>query len=229
MTPKVHIHLWLPIRVGEELFADMSLISEHALQCLGQSPLYNFLLSQAAGFIIPNPKRVVSSTPGIFQRQSETQPSPRWGVEPFSRQVCSSTGSLPGQMSWSAAADCSCHPWGQPPSAPRIKWTLWFLTSSKWFPWCYLTTKTTMAWLKDWKAEAHVNMHWQILVDAGSGPLPSPRPPTSHFHLLLESHPFSRSCVYMSVYDTIKTEPRQMCNVEIHYALFTCVTISFTN
>lgn len=124
MTPKDHIHLWLPIRVGEELFVDMSLVSEHALQCLGQSPLYNFLLSQAAGFIIPNPKRVVSSTPGIFQRQSETQPSPRWGVEPFSQQVCRSTGSLPSQMSWSAAADCSCHPWGQPLSAPRIKRTL---------------------------------------------------------------------------------------------------------
>lgn len=103
---------------------------------------------------------------------------------------------------------CSCRvqlpPLGTTPSVPRFKWTLWFFSSSKWSPGAYLTTKTTLAWLKDWRAEANVNMHWQILVDAGWEPLPSPKLPTSLFHLLLGSHPFSRSCVYMSVRDTIK-------------------------
>lgn len=62
-----------------QFFVDMAHVSEHALLCLGQSPRYNFPQSQAAGFLIPNPKRVVSRTPGIFQRQFETQPSPQWG------------------------------------------------------------------------------------------------------------------------------------------------------
>jgi len=53
--------------------------SQRAPLRLGQSPRRNFLLSQAAGFHIPNPKQAVSSSPGIFQRQFETQPSPRWG------------------------------------------------------------------------------------------------------------------------------------------------------
>lgn len=77
LLQKTHIRLWLPVRVGEEFFVDTSHVSQHALLCLGQSPQCNFLLSQAAGFLIPNPKWVVSSTPGIFQRQLETQPSPQ--------------------------------------------------------------------------------------------------------------------------------------------------------
>lgn len=61
---------------GRATSADASHVSQHALLCLGQSRRHNFLLSQAAGFLIPNPKWVVSSTPDIFQTQFESQPSP---------------------------------------------------------------------------------------------------------------------------------------------------------
>lgn len=58
------------------MLADVSHVSHHALLRLGQHRQYGLLLSQAAGFLIPNPKRMVSSTPDIFQTQFETQPSP---------------------------------------------------------------------------------------------------------------------------------------------------------
>lgn len=61
---------------GRATSADASHVSQHALLRLGQSRRYNFLLSQAAGFLIPNPKWVVSSAPDIFRAQFESQPSP---------------------------------------------------------------------------------------------------------------------------------------------------------
>lgn len=179
---------------------DMSLISEHALQCLSQSPQYNFLLSQAAGFIIPNPKWVVSSTPGIFQRQPETQPSPWWGCNPSPNR--SAVGLVLSQVRQLQSAAAT--PGDNPPLPPDSNEVCDFSAAVNDPPGGYLTTKTTLAWLKDWRAEAHVNMHWQILVDAGWRPLPSHKCSSSHFHLLLESHHFPSSCVYMSVYDTIK-------------------------
>lgn len=61
---------------GRATSADASHVSQHALLRLGQSRRYNFLLSQAAGFLIPNPKWVVSSAPDIFRAWFESQPSP---------------------------------------------------------------------------------------------------------------------------------------------------------
>lgn len=58
------------------VLADVSHVSHHALLRLGQHCQYGFLLSQAAGFLIPNRKWMVSSIPDIFQTQFETQPSP---------------------------------------------------------------------------------------------------------------------------------------------------------
>lgn len=85
MIPKPHIHLWLPVRVGEVFLVDMSHVSEHALLCLGQSPWCNFLLSQAVGFLSPNPERVVSSTPGIFRGSLKpSQAHTGWGGVYFS-------------------------------------------------------------------------------------------------------------------------------------------------
>lgn len=80
-------------------------------------------------------------------------------------------------------------PGDNPPLSPDSSELCDFLAAVNDPPGGYLTTKTMLAWLKDLRAEAHVDMHWQILEGADWEPLPSPKPPTSPFHCCFKATP----------------------------------------
>lgn len=205
----------------EKCFLPTWLMFLSTLSCtLARALGITFCWSQAAGFLTPNPKRVVSSTPGIFQRQPEAQPSPQGGVTNV-------------QLGWlsrgTGKPSCSCRvqppPQGTTLLTPKMKWTLWRLAAVNDPIRGYLTTKTVLAWLKRRGPRKYA---FADSSRCSIKPPPQPNPTTSRFHPL-GNHHFSRACIQILCPWHRKTEQRQMCNVEIHYALFTCVTISFTN
>lgn len=97
-----------------------------------------------------------------------------------------------------------------------------FSTSAAALEWMVLLTPCSMLsavegmlshWQPSWKCLCRATGPHACLMDACHPGVPS-QPPFQVLHL--------------DVRHTTKQQ-RQICNVEIHYALFTCVTISFTN